>query len=90
MRLLVLLVVGLGLAGCVSNKPVAEMSYTEVVQLAGTIESRCVAQGVRRGTADWDICTKQEVNREVARRNRIASQPPTVICNRIGDTVICN
>lgn len=86
-----IVVVAVGLAGCQSNRPIAELSYTEVKELAGMIRQRCAEQGVKEGDPQWDACTKQEISRESARRNRARQvADSTVICNRIGTTTICN
>lgn len=91
MKALIVIVIAAGLAGCQSNRPIAELSYTEVKALAVVIEQRCEDQGVKRGDPQWDTCTKQEISRESARRNRARQvADSTVICNRIGTTTICN
>jgi hypothetical protein len=80
------------LAGCQREKPIAEMTYTEVKVLAAQIGDRCEAQGAKRGTPSWDICTKQEANREDALRTRRSAGGgggPTV-CNTFGATTVCN
>lgn len=51
------------LAGC-QTKTVHEMSHTEKKQLAAEIRKRCLAQGVRPGTKEDDICLRNEVARE--------------------------
>lgn len=55
------------LAGC-QTKPIAEMSYTEVKQLAGEITQRCYAQGVKPKSAEFEVCMRQEISREDATR----------------------
>lgn len=60
----------LALAGC-QTKPVDEMSYTEVKQLAGQIVDRCVAQGIKENTREMTACSQQEARREVVTRQRM-------------------
>lgn len=80
----------LTLAGCQQNKPVSELSYTELKQVAAQIEQRCVDQGAPRGSSGWDMCIKQEATRETARRNRARQiADSTVICNQVGSSTIC-
>lgn len=96
MKIALMIAAALALAGCQQNKPIAELSYSEVKELAGVIRQRCEAQGVKQGGPEWDACTKQEISRESATRNRraaaiasAANSGPTV-CNTIGYTTICN
>jgi len=84
-----------GLTGC--TKTVEEMNYSERKALAQEIVKRCYAQGVKSNTPEMQQCTNVEIQREVASRRRQAavedarraSAGPSV-CNRIGNTVICN
>jgi hypothetical protein len=67
------------------------MSYTERNALAGELVKRCMDQGVKLKTPQMDDCTKQEALREVTIRNKVeARRQSGVICNGIGNTVICN
>lgn len=88
------LIACLAVAGC--TKTVAEMNYTERKALAEVIVKRCYEQGVRTGTPEMDACMRVETESEIATRNRQAavqdarrSSGPTV-CNKVGNTVICN
>lgn len=80
------------LAGC-QSKPVEQMSYSEIKQLAATLEKRCGAQGYARGHPEFMSCVRQEFNREYstrqeaeARRRAIAS---SVYCSQFGNSVVC-
>lgn len=64
---LVGLACGLALAGC-QSKPIEQMSYTELNQLAGVLAKSCLDQGVKAGSAEMDLCLRQEVGREKATR----------------------
>jgi hypothetical protein len=82
------------LAGCQANRPLAELSYSEIKLVADEIEKRCAAQGAPRGSSEWDACARQEITRENARRNRarqvadsIANS--TVVCNQVGTATVC-
>ena len=89
MKALIVGVIAAGLAGC-QPKPIAELSYTEVKALAVVINQRCIDQGVKPGTPQWDTCTKQEISRENAQRNRAArAADSVVICNQVGFSTIC-
>lgn len=90
MKALLAIAVVATLAGCQANKPLSELTYTELKQVAVDIEKRCADQGAPRGSPNWDVCTKQEVTRENARRNRIASSAGPTVCTAVGYTVICN
>jgi hypothetical protein len=78
-----------GIVGC-QQKTIAELSYTEMKQLAGEILQRCIDQGVKSGTPEMDICAKQEISRENSRRNRARrAADSTVICNQVGTAMVC-
>lgn len=92
---IVALVALIGLAGC--TKTVDEMNYSERKALAGEIVQRCVAQGVKPGTAEMQQCTGIEAQSEIARRRRQAavedarrSSDTSAVCTNFGNTVICN
>lgn len=60
-----------GLAGCQSQqKPVGEMSHSEMQELAGEIAARCLKSGAKKGTPAMEACIKQEFRREIAARAR--------------------
>lgn len=91
MKLVILAAVAVFALGGCQSKPVEQMSYTELRAVAGQIQKRCEAQGVYKGSKDYDMCIRQEINRETSVRqanyNRINSG---VVCNTFGTTVICN
>lgn len=66
MKWIVFLAVILG--GCA--KPVSQMNYAEMRNLADQIEARCTAQGAGPGTSEWNNCAKIESNYEVQSRER--------------------
>jgi hypothetical protein len=86
-------VVGLTLAGC-QVKRVSEMSFTELKAARQAVKQRCISQGVKEGSAEWQPCLNQEAAREVAVRDRVAAAQDAdtgpVVCNTIGYTTICN
>lgn len=65
-----ILVMALAVGGCVTGKLPTEMSYTEMTSLVGELEARCVEQGVVRGSAEMDVCFRQEGQREITKRVR--------------------
>lgn len=92
-RVLLMLFAALALAGC-QVKRVSEMSFTELQQAREAVKQRCVAQGIKEGSANWQPCLNQEASREVAVRNRVAaaqdSDSGPTVCNTVGYTTICN
>jgi len=64
----------LAVAGCQATKPIAAMSYGELKTLANEIGNRCVAQGVKPGTRDFEVCFRQESNREAYNREMTRRQ----------------
>lgn len=91
------------LAGC-QTKPIQALSYTELSALGRQIEERCIAQGVRRGTRNFDTCVRQEADREVYQRaanrrtmrnigqamqNAADNAPKHTTCTRAWNTVNC-
>lgn len=90
MKALIAVGFALTLAACQQNRPIAELSYTGVKELAVVINQRCIDQGVKPGTPQWDDCTKQEISRENSRRNRAArAADSVVVCNQVGFSTIC-
>jgi hypothetical protein len=61
------------LAGC-QTKPIEQMSYTEVRQLAGEIAKRCNDQGVKGPSREFSACTQQEITREASLRQENAER----------------
>ncbi len=55
----------IALSGCA--KPVDQMNYAEIHQLADQIRARCAKQ-TRPGSAEFDTCTKIEAQYEVNTR----------------------
>lgn len=51
------------LTGC-QTKPIQQMSYSEIVELAAQIKKRCEDQGARPPSTEWKLCTQQEISRE--------------------------
>jgi hypothetical protein len=51
-------------------KPVSEMNYAEISQLATEIKARCAADGADPGTPQYSSCAKVEAQYEINRRNR--------------------
>ena len=91
------------LAGC-QTKPIQALSYTELNALAGQVRDRCIAQGVRPGTKNFDVCFRQEAMREdyqraanrrtmrnigQAMQNAAANAPKHTTCTRAWNTVNC-
>lgn len=62
------MLVAMVLAGCVSEKPIDELSYSERQALVEEILQRCEAQGVNRNSAEMQDCFHVEAEREVDRR----------------------
>lgn len=95
MRLFVLGVAAIALAGC-QSKPVEQMSYTEVRALAGEIQKRCEAQGARSPSAEFEACIQQEVTREKSvRAANYARRQSGVTCSSFPTgggyaTTVCN
>lgn len=68
MKLTIAMCVGvLSLSAC-QTKPIEQMSYTEVKALAGEIQKRCYAQGVKPNSREYDMCIRQEISREQSTR----------------------
>lgn len=93
MKALIVMGLAVALAGC-QVKRVSEMSFTELKAAREAVKQRCVAQGVKESSAEWQMCLNQEASREVAVRDRVAAAQaadtgPTV-CNTVGYTTICN
>lgn len=90
MQSVILAALAVFLVGC-QSKPIEQMSYTEVQAVAAQIQKRCEAQGVRKGDKNYEMCIRQEINRETSIRqanyNRINSG---VVCSSFGTTVVCN
>lgn len=61
------------LAGCAADKPLDQLSYTELKDVAAKVGARCEAQGIKRGSPEWTPCVQQEINREKATRDAAAS-----------------
>lgn len=80
------------LAGC-QSKPIEQLSYTETKQLAQQLHKRCADQGAPQGSAEFELCMKQEIGREASIRNERAERKRNyrgpVVCNRSFNTVIC-
>ena len=50
------------------DKPVNELSYSELKALSLDIHKRCWAQGVKDNSPEMKLCLQQEFNRESAMR----------------------
>jgi hypothetical protein len=72
MRVLGCLAVSVLLAGCVTEKTVDEMSYSEKVAMAQGVIQSCVDQGVAKDSPEMEACYNAETTREVARREKAA------------------
>lgn len=93
MRSVILIACAVVLSGCIpANKPVDQMSYSELVEVAKRVDQRCADQGVKKGDPRYDLCIKQEATRETSRRRALynLSNSPSITCNRIGSATICN
>ena len=81
------------LAGCQASKPVSEMSYSEVKQLAAELERRCAAQGYGRGHPEFTACARQEFDREYATRAEANARRRTiansVYCQNFSGSIVC-
>lgn len=87
--LAVLLLIPLG--GCLRDKPVSQLTYSELKTLAQEVEARCAKQGVMRGSPEFEACTKQESVREAtARRENYNRMNSGVVCSSVGTTTVCN
>ncbi|NVM43185.1 hypothetical protein HWX16_23150 [Ochrobactrum intermedium] len=64
---IIVLGAALSLSAC-QTKPIEQMSYTEVKALAGEIQKRCYAQGVKPNSREYDMCIRQEISREQSTR----------------------
>lgn len=71
-RACVLVVTTCALAGCVTEPPIDQLSHTELEALAEEIVVSCEAQGVKRETAEMDVCFRTEARREIDRRDSAA------------------
>jgi hypothetical protein len=95
MKLYVLALSALALVGC--TKTVEEMSYSERKALAQEIANRCYQQGVKSGSAEYEECSRVEVQREVSMRRRQASiedarrSSPRMqaYCQNFGGNTVC-
>ncbi len=50
------------------DKPISEMSYSEVKALSLDLHKRCWAQGIKDNSPEMKLCLQQEFNRESAMR----------------------
>lgn len=66
-NVVLLAVVAAVLSGC-QTKPVAEMSYSELMETSRDIQKRCEEQGAIHPSPEFEICIRQEVRREHATR----------------------
>lgn len=69
MRWIAIVIAGLALSACQANKPLDELSYSELKTVADQIGARCEAQGITRKSPEWGLCVQQETNRERAARD---------------------
>ncbi|MCQ1571735.1 hypothetical protein NFO65_13465 [Neorhizobium galegae] len=67
MKLVAVMMVAIVATGCETTLP-SEMSHTEIKQLAQKIYQRCIDQGVDPKSAEMDVCTHQEGQREISAR----------------------
>lgn len=86
MRVLIIGLAAVALAGCQSTKRVSEMSYSEINQLADQIIQRCLDQGVKKNTPEMNTCTRIEANREIASRDNARVRQARAM-SAIGDSL---
>ncbi len=89
-----LMVIALAALASCQSKEVTEMSYSEVKALVAEKAQECVAQGVKPGTQEMQLCLRQEVNAEQARRHNRnarlqAAAASSTYCQAFGNTVQC-
>lgn len=90
-RPVIFMLLTLVLVGCATTKPVDQMSYSEVRDLAAQIDQRCIAQGIPRNSPEFPICTKQEAGKEVSIRKESQQRRNSgTMCMPVGMAVICD
>lgn len=71
-RIVISLLCFAAISACVAEPPIDQLSHTELETLAEQIVVSCEAQGVKRETAEMDVCFRTEAGREIDRRDRAA------------------
>lgn len=91
MKALAVVVMAVGLAGCLAGPPRGQGEYRLTdAEIEAKDHGICIGIGLSRGSPAYADCRLRLITNRSAEATANRNRRGAVFCNRLGDTVICN